>query len=453
MIKLVQKYGGTSLASAKHIQQIAKHICATLSAGYGVAVVVSAMGDETDRLVDLAQSIQSKPNKRELDALLATGEQRSATLMSMAINALGYESRSYAGWQLPITTDGDSGCARIVEINTDCIIKDLKNKVVPVISGFQGVDKEGNLNTLGRGGSDTSAVALAVALGSCECQIYTDVAGVYTADPRQVKEAQSLKTIMFEEMLELSGQGAKVLHPRAVQMAGWYRVPLRVLPSADPTAEGTLMQYDKDFIEGNAVLLNLDKKSMTNHNDIQNSGTHSGACMEPMQVSGISYNNNEAKIDVIGVPNKAGSAARLLGSVAQNNINVDMIVQSTAKDGVANLSFTVLRDDAKKVADILREVGGELSECSVEVDADIAKVSVVGSGMRDHAGVASLMFEALGNKSINIELISTSEIKVAVVIAKKHLNIALTTLHKIFGLGEKRFVETDIKTDLASQCL
>lgn len=431
MSLLVHKYGGTSLASPQHIHQAAERIAESVCAGNAVVAVVSAMAEQTDKLLNVAYSVGKSPPSRELDALLATGEQTSAALLCMALKTHDIAARSYAAWQLPIHTDGKHMNARILDIEIKNIRACTDAGIVAVIAGFQGIDEHNNINTLGRGGSDTSAVAIAVKLKADECRIYTDVAGVYTADPRIVKQARVLSTISFEEMLELAGQGTKVLHARAVAMAGRYQVPLRVLANTDVSAQGTLLAYNSSRNKGSDLAtIPLD----SNFTNIKKSEQYS---METAIVSGISYNNNEAKIDLTGISNIPGVAARILGTVAQANIDVDMIVQSTGQDGATNLSFTVQRADMDKARALVEEVTADTSTCSVHTDNRIAKVSLVGIGMRGHAGVASKMFATLAKHKINIELISTSEIKVAVVIAEKHLKLALNTLHQIFCLEQE----------------
>ena len=430
----MHKYGGTSLASAKLIKHAAERICECVRNHHSVVVVVSAMGDSTDKLWALARDVNVSPPAQELDVLLSTGEQISAALLSMALEAKHISARSYTGWQIPIQTNGQHMNARINSIETAKLRSCVDSNVVAIVAGFQGIDQHGNINTLGRGGSDTSAVALAVALKANECRIYTDVKGVYTADPRFVKNARVLEHICVEEMLELAGQGAKVLHPRAVEIAGRYQMPVRVLSHTDEVAKGTLLTYNIGT-DNRSVFGVTGEDSLVARNT-NNKLIEVKAYMETSLVSGISYDNDEGKIDVTGIPNIPGVAARILGTVARANIDVDMIVQSTGKDGTTNLSFTVNRSTIDDARNLVKETVSDTNTCEVRTDDRIAKVSVVGMGMRGHAGVASKMFDALAKQKINIELISTSEIKVAVVIAKKHLKMALNTLHNTFGLGQ-----------------
>lgn len=416
------------------MKQAATRISESVRAGHSVATVVSAMGAQTDTLLQLARSVNPNPPARELDALLATGEQASAALLCMALEEQGIRARSYTGWQLPIRTDGQHSSARIVAIDAEQVRTYIESGAVAVVTGFQGVDAHNNINTLGRGGSDTSAVALAVALNATECRIYTDVAGVYTADPRIVKNARVLKSILFEEMLELAGQGSKVLHPRAVEIAGRHQMPLRVLANTDSSAQGTLLKYNGDGKSGGVDSRNRRHVSLVHPADNQ---SKKGNDMEASWVSGISHDNNEAKINLVGAPDTPGVAARILGEVAQANIDVDMIVQSTGEDGTTNLGFTVARRDVGKAQALLEPTIQEMGTCSMRTDSHIAKISLVGIGMRGHAGVASKMFAALAERKINIEMISTSEIKVAVIIAEKHLKSAVKTLHDTFNLEKQ----------------
>ena len=406
MALIVQKYGGTSVGSAERIQAVAQKVAGFRKRGDDVVVVVSAMSGETNRLLDLAKQISEQPSNRELDVLVSTGEQVTIALLCMALQELGQDARSYTGGQVPILTDRSHTKARIEDIGADKMRTDLDAGRVVVVAGFQGVDPDGNITTLGRGGSDTTAVALAAALKADECQIYTDVDGVYTTDPRVVDTARRLNTITFEEMLEMASQGSKVLQIRSVEFAGKYNVPLRVLSS---------------FQEGPGTLITVEDE----------------VDMEKPVISGIAFTRDEAKIIVRGAPDTPGIAYKILGPVSAANIEVDMIVQNVGKDGAADFTFTVHRNDFKRAQDALRKAADELGHPEVIGDDKIAKVSLVGVGMRSHAGVASKMFEALANEGINIEMISTSEIKVSVVIAEKYLELAVRALHSAFELDKE----------------
>ncbi len=403
MTLYVQKFGGTSVGSAERIGHVADIVKATREQGIDVVVVVSAMSGETNRLIDLARQIQPKPSLREMDTLLATGEQVTIALLSMALEQRGCPARSYTGGQVPIRTDSAHGKARIEHIDDTRIRADLRAGRVVVVAGFQGVDEGGSITTLGRGGSDTSAVALGAALKVDECQIFTDVDGVYTTDPRVVPRARRLDRVTFEEMLEMASLGAKVLQIRAVEFAGKYNVPLRVKSS---------------FIDNDGTLISYEERDMEN-----------------ALISGIAFNRDEAQLTVAGVPDQPGIARRILGAVADANIEVDMIVQNIAKeDGKADFTFTVHRSDFERTLELVREVGAEMGARKVEGNDRIVKLSLVGVGMRSHAGIASSMFEALANEGINILMISTSEIKISVVIEEKYLELGVRALHTAFGL-------------------
>ena len=405
MSLLVQKFGGTSVATAERIEAVADKISSFHNRGDSIVVVVSAMSGETNRLIELARSIDKTPSSREMDVLLSTGEQVTVALLCIALHKRGCKAKSYIGSQVPILTDDAHSKARILDIESSRIEKDLAEGQVIIVAGFQGVDEQGNITTLGRGGSDTTAVALAVALKAEECQIYTDVDGVYTTDPRIVENARRLDSVTFEEMLEMASQGSRVLQIRAVEFAGKYKVPLRVLSTFDD-GPGTLITLED----------NLD--------------------MEKPIVSGIAFNRDEAKLTVRGIPDVPGSASRILGAVGRANIEVDVIVQNVAQDKTASLTFTVHRDEMKKTEDVLNKVAIELGATSVESDENIAKLALVGVGMRSHAGVAATMFDALGKENVNIQMISTSEIKITVVIAENLLDLSVRSLHNIFGLDQ-----------------
>lgn len=405
---IVEKYGGTSVANIARIKAVARNVAESLKQGHKMVVVVSAMGGETDKLLALAGEINATPSAREIDMLVSTGEQVTIALLAMALHTLGVDARSYTGAQLRILTDQTHGKARIVEIQSERANRDIEKGTVVVVAGFQGVDQDNNITTLGRGGSDTTAVAMAAALKADECRIYTDVDGVYTADPRIVPEARRLDRVTFEEMLELSGAGARVLQIRAVEFASKYNVPLRVLSSFEPGV-GTLITYEV--------------KSMNNS-------------MEQPLISGITYNRDEAKVTIRGVPDKPGIAYGILGPVSDAHINVDMIVQNVGSDGLTDLTFTVNSDDLEKSKQILDPIAGELGAEEVVGDSDLAKISVVGVGMRSHAGIATTMFKALAEKGINIQMISTSEIKISVTIDMEYTELAVRTLHKAFRLDE-----------------
>jgi len=406
---IVQKYGGTSVGSPERIKNVARRVAKFKAQGHQVVVVVSAMSGETNRLVALAHEIQKHPDPRELDVVISTGEQVTIGLLAMALKDIGLKAKSYTGAQVRILTDSAFTKARIVSIDEQNIRADLANDCVVVVAGFQGEDEHGNITTLGRGGSDTTGVAVAAALRADECQIYTDVDGVYTTDPRVVPEARRLKSITFEEMLEMASLGSKVLQIRSVEFAGKYKVKLRVLSSfLDEPGEGTLITFEED-----------DK-------------------MEQAIISGIAFNRDEAKITVLGVPDKPGIAYQILGPVSDANIDVDMIIQNVGVDGTTDFSFTVHRNEFVKAMDILKgKVQPHIGARDVVGDNKAAKVSVVGVGMRSHVGIASKMFRTLAEEGINIQMISTSEIKISVVIDEKYLELAVRVLHKAFDLDQE----------------
>ena len=404
MALIVQKFGGTSVASVDHIQRVAQRVARNLKAGDQVVVVVSAMSGETNRLDDLGTAVSERPLGREMDVLLAAGEQVTIALLSMALSDLGYPGMSFLAHQIRIHTDSNHRKARIEHIETGDLKTALSEGVVPVVAGFQGVDYAGNITTLGRGGSDTTAVAVAAALEADECQICTDVDGVHTADPRIVADARRLDLVTFEEMLELASLGSKVLHPRSVEFAGRYQVPLRVMST---------------FEDGPGTLITMENETME----------------EPL-VSGVAYARDEAKITMTGVPDVPGVASKIIGPVGREPIEVDMIVQNTGADGLTDLTFTVKREDYEKTLELLQPVTGQLGARDLSGDNRIAKVSVVGRGMRSHAGVAARFFDALARENINIQMISTSEIKISVVVAQRYLELAVRALHAEFGLSE-----------------
>jgi aspartate kinase len=404
MALIVQKYGGTSVGSVERIQHVAEKVIATQKKGHQVVVVVSAMSGETNRLVELANAIAARQEARELDVLLSTGEQVTIALLAMALIDRGVKARSYTGHQVHILTDSAHNKARILDIDKNRVQKDLDDGCVVVVAGFQGQDENGNITTLGRGGSDTTAVAMAAALKADECQIYTDVDGVYTTDPRVVPAARRLDRITFEEMLEMASLGSKVLQIRAVEFAGKYNVPLRVLSSFEE-GSGTLITYEEED-------------------------------MEQALISGIAFNRDEAKLTILGVPDQPGVAFRILGPIGKANIEVDMIIQNVGADATTDFTFTVHRNDYQKALDTLKAVSEELGAREVSGDDGIVKISLVGVGMRSHAGIASTMFEALANEGINIRMISTSEIKISVVVDEKYLELGVRALHSAFGLEE-----------------
>ena len=406
MALIVQKYGGTSVANPERIKNVARRVAKFQAQGHQVVVVLSAMSGETNKLIALAKEIQANPDPRELDMVMATGEQVTIGLLAMALMEIGCKAKSYTGGQVKVLTDSTFTKARILSIDEVNMRRDLDAGNVVVVAGFQGVDAEGNITTLGRGGSDTSGVALAAALKADECQIYTDVDGVYTTDPRVVPEAKKLDTITFEEMLEMASLGSKVLQIRSVEFAGKYKVKLRVLSSFQDEGEGTLITVEED------------KK------------------MEQPIISGIAFNRDEAKLTVLGVPDTPGIAYQILGAIADANIDVDMIIQNVGHDDTTDFSFTVNRGDFSKAQAILEEVKTKLGAREVTGDSKICKVSAVGVGMRSHPGVASKMFKALADEGINIKMISTSEIKISVVLDEKYLELAVRVLHRTFGLDQ-----------------
>jgi len=411
MALIVQKYGGTSVGTPERIKAVADRVKRFVDRGDQVVVVVSAMSGETNRLVALSQAVSSNPHPREMDVLLSTGEQVTIALLALALQEQSLDARSYLGSQVKILTDEAHGKARIKAIDGESILADLNAGKVAVVAGFQGIDGDGNITTLGRGGSDTTAVAVAAALNADECQIYTDVDGVYTTDPRVVDCARRLEQITFEEMLEMASLGSKVLQIRAVEFAGKYQVPLRVLSS---------------FEEGPGTLISIDDKKD----------------MEAPLVSGIAFNRDEARVVVRGVPDTPGVAYKILGPVSDANVEVDVIVQNVAADGTTDLTFTVHRNELDKAQAITEGIAQQLNAREVAVDGSICKVSLVGVGMRSHAGIASQMFKTLADVGINIELITTSEIKISVVIEEKYMELAVRALHTAFGLDDTGVVES-----------
>jgi len=406
MAFIVQKYGGTSVGSLERIQNVARRVARYYREGHRLVVVVSAMSGETNRLVALTQALASDPNRREVDQVISTGEQVTIGLLAIALQELGVPAVSFTGWQVPIRTDSAFTKARILSIERAALDRVLEAGKVAVVAGFQGIDPEGNVTTLGRGGSDTTAVAVAAALAADECQIYTDVDGVYTTDPRIVPEARKLNQITFEEMLEMASMGSKVLQIRSVEFAGKYKVKLRVLSSFEEEGEGTLITVEEE------------------------------PSMEQPIISGIAFNRDEAKLTLVGVPDRPGVAYRILGPVAEANIDVDMIVQNIGHDGTTDFSFTVAKNDFKKAMAILEGLKAEFGAREVLGDKGVCKVSIVGVGMRSHPGVAAKMFRTLAEEGINIQMISTSEIKISVLIAEKYLELAVRALHKAFGLDQ-----------------
>jgi len=399
---IVEKYGGSSVGTSERIRAVADRVAASHRAGDDLVVVLSAMAGETNRLLELARDIDPEADARETDVLISTGEQVTIALLSMALHKLDVPARSYTGGQVRILTDNVHGKARILDIDADMVRTDIEQRNVVVVAGFQGVDQEGNITTLGRGGSDTTAVAMAAALKADECRIYTDVDGVYTADPRIVPEARRLEQITVEEMLELSSLGAKVLETRSVEFAGKYKVPLRVLSSFE-SGKGTLITYEVNKME------------------------------QPL-IAGIAYNRDEAKLTIRGVPDQPGVASTIFGQISDAHVNVDMIIQNVAQDGTTDLTFTVNRSEYPHARAILEKISAELKAREVVGDDQLAKISIVGVGMRSHAGIASTMFEAMATEGINIELISTSEIKISIGVADRYVELAVRALHKAFGL-------------------
>ncbi len=418
MALIVQKYGGTSVGTVERIRNVARRVAKWRAAGHQVVVVPSAMSGETNRLIGLAKELQPQPDARELDVIASTGEQVTVGLLALALGALGVKAKSYCGWQVKVLTDSAFSKSRIISIDAARLQSDLNDGCVPVVAGFQGIDADGNITTLGRGGSDTSAVALAAALRADECQIFTDVDAVYSTDPRVVPEARRMHTISFEEMLELASQGSKVLQIRSVEFAGKYKVPTRVLSSlTDPDISveveansGTLITFEED--------------------------PH--MAMEQAVISGVAFNRDEAKITVHDVPDRPGIAYAILGPIADANIDVDVIVQNVGHDGMTDLSFTVHRNDYAQALKILKvQVQPHIKCREVSGDDRIAKVSVVGLGMRSHAGIAARMFRTLAEEGINIQMISTSEIKISVVLEEKYMELAVRVLHKAFELEQE----------------
>lgn len=416
MSLIVHKYGGTSMGSTERIKNVAKRVAKWHRAGFQMVVVPSAMSGETNRLIGLAKEIQAEPDPRELDMLCCTGEQASVALLAMALKAEGLDAISFSGWQVPIKTDSSYTKARIESIDDTRVKAELNAGKVVIVTGFQGIDDHGNQTTLGRGGSDTSAVAIAAAMGAAECLIYTDVDGVYTTDPRVVPEARRMRVVSFEEMLEMASLGSKVLQIRSVEFAGKYRVPTRVLSSlTDP-----MMSLDEEKVSGTLITFEEDEH------------------MEQAVVSGIAFNRDEAKVTIRGVPDRPGVAYQILGQVAEANIDVDMIIQNQGSDGTTDFTFTVHRNEFNKTMDLLKnKIQGSVSAREVAGDTNVCKVSIVGIGMRSHVGVASLMFKTLSEEGINIQMISTSEIKVSVLIDDKYMELAVRALHKAFGLEKE----------------
>ena len=404
MALIVQKYGGTSVGSVERIQNVAERVKRCRDQGDDVVVVVSAMSGETNRLIALANEITEDPNPREMDVLVSTGEQVTIALLCMALEKTGCPARSYTGAQVHILTDSAHSKARIMDIDHARVCADINNGRVVVVAGFQGVDEQGDITTLGRGGSDTTAVAMAAALKADECQIFTDVDGVYTTDPRVEPKARKLDRITFEEMLEMASLGSKVLQIRSVEFAGKYNVPLRVLSSFGDSGEGTLITLEEEGVEA-------------------------------AKIAGIAFNCDEAKLTIRGVPDQPGVAYEILGPVGEANVEVDMIVQNIAKDGTTDFTFTVNRTDYQKALNILNKEAAELGAREVVGDDRIVKISLVGVGMRSHAGIASQMFAALSKEGINILMISTSEIKISVVVDEKYLELGVRALHDAFGLA------------------
>ena len=404
---IVQKFGGTSVANPERIQAAANIAIKTFNQGHQVVIVVSAMSGETNKLIKLCEEMMPSPELREYDSIVSTGEQVTSGLMSLSLINLGFKAKSYSGHQVKIETDGAHSKARIINIEDTNLKRDLKNGFIAVVAGFQGVDKEGNITTLGRGGSDTTAVALAAALKAEECQIYTDVDGIYTTDPRVVPEAKKIKSINFEEMLEMASLGSKVLQTRSVEFAGKYKVKLRVLSSFSPNNEGTEINFEE-------------KKNM-----------------EDPIISGIAFNRDEAEVNILGVPDMPGIAYQILGPIAEANIDVDVIIQNLGQDGLTDFTFTVQKNDLKRTLEILNaKVKDHIKAREVKGDDKIAKLSIIGVGMRSHVGVASKMFRTLAEEGVNISTISTSEIKISVILEEKSLDKAVNALHKAFDLDK-----------------
>jgi aspartate kinase len=404
---IVQKFGGTSVANPERIKAAANIAIKTFNQGHQVVIVVSAMSGETNKLIKLCEEMMPSPELREYDSIVSTGEQVTSGLMSLSLINIGFKAKSYSGHQVKIETDNAHSKARIINIEDTNLKKDLKNGFIAVVAGFQGVDKEGNITTLGRGGSDTTAVALAAALKAEECQIYTDVDGIYTTDPRVVPKAKKIKSINFEEMLEMASLGSKVLQTRSVEFAGKYKVKLRVLSSFSPNSEGTEINFEE-------------KKNM-----------------EDPVISGIAFNRDEAEVNILGVPDMPGIAYQILGPIAEAKIDVDVIIQNLGKDGLTDFTFTVQKNDLKRTLKILNEkVKDHIKAREVKGDDKIAKLSIIGVGMRSHVGVASKMFRTLAEEGVNISTISTSEIKISVILEEKSLDKAVNALHKAFDLDK-----------------
>ncbi len=410
MTLIVQKYGGTSVGSIEKIGNVADKVAALAKSGVKVIVAVSAMSGETNRLIALAREISKKPHPREMDVIVSTGEQVTIALLTMALLDRGCDARSYTGTQIRMVTDNAHGKARIRKIQSKKMKADLEAGRVVVVAGFQGVDEDGNITTLGRGGSDTTAVAIAAALKADECQIYTDVDGVYTTDPRVEPKARKLEQITFEEMLEMASLGSKVLQIRAVEFAGKYNVPLRVLSS---------------FEEGEGTLIALEDNNV-----------------EQALISGIAFNRDEAKLTISGVPDQPGVASKILGPVTDANIEIDMIIQNISEDGATDFTFTVHRNDYETAYNLMKKVSKELGAEKMTGDDAIVKISLVGVGMRSHAGIASLMFDTLAKENINIRMISTSEIKISVVVDEKYLELGVRSLHEAFGLASDGYLKS-----------
>ena len=409
MALIVQKYGGTSVGTIERIQAVADRVIETKEEGHQVIVVLSAMSGETDRLLSLAKALSNSPSPRELDVLLSTGEQVTIALLSMVLEEKGYSAVSYTGSQVHIRTNNEHNKARILDIETAHVYERLDKGQIVVVAGFQGLDENGNITTMGRGGSDTTAVAMAAALEADECRIYTDVKGVYTADPRIVENAQRLDSVTYEEMLEMASLGSKVLQIRSVEFARKYNVNLRVLSS---------------FEDGLGTLITDEDENM-----------------EAALISGIAHNRDEAKLTIVGVPDMPGVASQILGPIADVNIEVDMIVQNVGLDNSTDFTFTVNRSDYDKALAVLQKTAKDIGAKDVSGDNTIVKISVVGIGMRSHAGIANTMFKALADENINIQMISTSEIKISVVVAEKHLELGVCTLHTTFGLDNEKAIE------------
>jgi aspartate kinase len=401
---IVQKYGGTSVGTIDKIRHVAKRVVETKKAGNDLVVVVSAMAGETDRLIDLAHQIVDTPDEREYDVMVSTGEQVSIALLCMALHALGHRAVSFLGFQIKIITDSEFTKARILNIDSAKVTKELKEGGIIVVAGFQGIDEEGNVTTLGRGGSDTTAVAIAAALNADVCEIYTDVEGVYTTDPGICSNARKLDKISYDEMLEMASLGAKVLHTRSVEFAKKYNVPIHVRSTFSENL-GTLVIKEDET-------------------------------MEKVVVSGVTYNKKEAKITIVGVPDKPGVASMIFNPLAEANINVDMIIQNVSEDGFADVTFTVAESGYEKAFEVVKKTVKEIGAADVQFDKDIVKVSIIGVGMRSHAGVAAKMFSTLADEGINIMMISTSEIKISCVISSKYAELAVRVLHDTFELGE-----------------